>query len=42
MKIAVIIPAFKAFRFIEEAITSVLNQEVDSNTEIQMVIVCDG
>jgi len=31
-----------AFRFIEEAITSVLNQEVDSNTEIQMVIVCDG
>lgn len=42
MKIAVIIPAFKAFRFIGEAISSVLKQEVDSNTRIQMVIVCDG
>ena len=42
MRIAVIIPAFKAFRFIEEAVTSVLNQDLDSNIKLQIVIVCDG
>lgn len=37
-----IIPAFKAFRFIEEAILSVINQDVDQSIQIQTVIVCDG
>tara|TARA_Y100001973_G_scaffold106348_1_gene183670 strand:+ start:5399 stop:6190 length:792 start_codon:yes stop_codon:yes gene_type:complete len=42
MKVAVIVPAFKAHSYIEEALVSIKSQEVGDTTEVQTIVICDG
>lgn len=42
MKIAIIVPAFKAARYIEEALLSIERQNIPKGTELKTIVICDG